>query len=89
VQRVARHDPLIRIEQAAGAVQDGGGDGDDGGEQLPGEVEHAAPVLPPSDGPVALQDLLEHLGVNGRFDLTGGHPLEQRYARPFVRMVVT
>lgn len=75
---IASRKPVKAIEKIARPVRDLAGDGSHHANDPAREIVGGAPFLPPIQGTIAMQNLLEYLGVYERIQIAARNPLQQR-----------
>ena len=69
MNRVTNGQAAIQLEEIAGGVDELAGDRQRDRNDAPDGLIDAPPIRPPPHRPVAMQDLLQRLGVDCRVDL--------------------
>src|SRR5262245_27587947 len=87
MEGVASHQAGVRVEQLSRPVEDFNGDREDVREDRPRAVVDLSPLVPPVQRAVAIEEFLERLGIDHRFDLAERDGFEERQAGRLVRMI--
>jgi hypothetical protein len=86
MQCIARHQVDVTIEERASPIHNLGRNWDDYGKQGSCRIVNLPALWPTLNCPVAVQDLLQHLGIDAGIHVSLSDSHKEGRAPPFVRM---